>query len=127
MRTIFTAAGLKAAGAAALFIAVPALADDWDFVLTNSTGKEIKTVELAPAGTTTWQPNKVEPDQKAKSFTAGMRTTIHFDKGAKECKWDLKVTFADATTAVWSNVNVCDNSFVTLRYNPAGAPVFAAN
>ena len=122
MRTIF-----KAAGAAALFIALPALAEDWDFVLTNATGKEIKTIELAPTGTTTWQANKVDPDSKAKAFATGGRTTIHFEKVGTQCKYDLKVTFADTTNAVWSNVNVCDNSFVTLRYNPAGAPVFAAN
>jgi hypothetical protein len=118
---------LKAAGAAALFVAFPALADPWDFILTNSTGKEIKTIELAPAGTTTWQPNKVDPDAAAKAFKTGVRTTVHFDKAGTQCKWDIKATFADDSNAVWSNVNVCDNSFVTLRYNPAGAPVFAAN
>ena len=37
---------------AALVIATPALADEWDFVLINSTAKAIKLVELAPTGTT---------------------------------------------------------------------------
>jgi hypothetical protein len=118
---------LKAAGAAALFVAFPALADVWDFILTNSTGKEIKTIELAPTGTTTWQANKLDPDVKTAALKPGVRSTIHFDKTGSQCKFDIKATFVDDTSAVWSNVNVCDNSFVTLRYNPAGAPVFAAN
>ena len=40
----------------ALFVASPALAEDWDFVLTNGTGKSIKMVEIAPTGSTDWKP-----------------------------------------------------------------------
>ena len=102
-----------AIAAASLFAATPALADAWDFVLTNSTAKEIKTIELAPTGTTTWQPNKVEADTGAKTFKPGARTTVHFDKGSA-CKYDIRATFADGSMAVWSAVNVCD-SFVTVK------------
>ena len=51
-----------ALAAAMLAVAAPALADDWDFVLINSSGKAIAAVELAPTGTTAWQPNQVDPD-----------------------------------------------------------------
>ena len=112
--------------AAAMVIATPALADDWDFVLINNTGKQITLVELAPTGTTTWQKNRTEEDQKQVELTPGKRGTIHFDKGA-QCKYDIKSTFKDETSAVWTAINVCDNAYVTLKYNAAGAPVFTAN
>lgn len=119
---------LAVTAAAALLVAAPALADDWDFVLINNSGKVIKTVEVSPAGAATWQPNKVDPDFKKEDSTvkAGGRMTVHFDKGAG-CKYDVKVTFADDSSSTWSSINVCDNSFVTIKYNAAGTPVFTAN
>ena len=114
--------------AAALMVATPAFAEDWDFVLTNSSGKTIKTIEVSPAGTGTWQPNKVDPELKKEGLIkAGGRMTVHFDKDSKQCRYDVKATFEDATSAVWTGINVCDNSYVTVRYNGAGAPVFTAS
>ena len=119
---------LGLAASAALVIAAPAMADDWDFVLINASGKAIKTVEIAPTGTTTWQPNKIDPDFKKEDATVkpGARMTVHFDKGAG-CKYDVKLNFADGGTGTWTAINVCDNSYVTVKYNSAGAPVFTAN
>jgi len=119
---------LGLAAAAAIVVAAPAMADDWDFVLINNSGKPIKTVELAPTGTTTWQPNKVDPEFKKEDATVkpGGRMTVHFDKGAT-CKYDVKLSFADSSSGVWTGINVCDNSYVTVKYNAAGAPAFTAN
>ncbi len=119
---------LSLAAIAALSIAAPAMADDWDFVLINNAGKAIKTVEIAPTGTTTWQPNKVDPDFKKEDATVkpGARMTVHFDKGAG-CKYDVKLNFADGSNGVWTGINVCDNSYVTVKYNAAGATAFTAN
>lgn len=119
---------LGLAAIAALVIAAPAMADDWDFVLINASGKAIKTIEVAPTGTTTWQPNKVDPDFKREDATVkvGARTTVHFDKGAG-CKYDLKLTFTDSSSGVWSSINICDNSYVTVKYTAAGATTFTAS
>jgi hypothetical protein len=112
----------------ALVIATPAFADEWDFMLTNSSGKEIKLVEIAPTGTTNWQKNKVDEEvKKVANIKATGRATIHFDKDAKDCRFDLKATFVDDTNSVWSNVNVCDNAYVTIKYNASGAPTFTTN
>ena len=112
----------------ALVISAPALADDWDFMLINSSGKEIKAIEVAPTGSSTWQPNKFDPEvQTAKTVAPGKRTTVHFDKAGAQCRYDIKATFADDTNSVWSNVNVCDNAYVTVKYNPSGAPIYTAN
>jgi hypothetical protein len=113
---------------AMLMVATPALADDWDFILINGSGKAIKAIEVAPTGTTTWQPNKVDPDMKRDATVkSNGRMTVHFDKAGSQCRYDIKGTFEDGTSATWSNVNVCDNSYITVKYNAAGAPTFTAN
>jgi hypothetical protein len=118
---------LGLAALAACIAAVPALADDWDFVLVNGSGKEVKTVEVAATGTTSWQANKVDPDIKREpTLKPGARMTVHFDKGTG-CKYDIKLGFADGTSSSWTGINVCDNSFVTVKYSATGAPVFTAN
>jgi hypothetical protein len=117
---------LVATAAAALMIAAPALAEDWDFVLINNAGKSIKTVEISPGGAGTWVANKTDPEMKREALTkVGGRTTVHFDKGSG-CKYDLRATFEDGSTAVWSGVNVCNNSYITIRYS-GGTPSFTAN
>lgn len=109
--------------AATLTFAAPALAEDWDFMLTNSTGKTIKSIEISAAGAGSWAPNKFDPAlRKEASVKTGGKTTVHFDKGSG-CKYDLKATFDDDTSAVWSAIDVCANSYVTLRYD-AGKPSF---
>lgn len=117
---------LAMAAGAALVLAAPAQAEDWDFILINDSGKEIKGVELTPSGGTEWQKEVVDAERKKEALTHGKRTTVHFDKGASQCRYDVRATFADETTTVWTGINVCDNAFVTLRYRN-GAPVFAAN
>lgn len=124
-RTLLTPIGILVV--AALAVATPALADAWDFVLINSTGKEIKLIEIAPTGTQTWQKNVIDEEvQKVKTTKAGARMTVHFDKGA-QCKYDVKATFADDTSLVWTGINVCDNAYVTVKVNASGTPTFTAN
>ncbi|MCP3732662.1 hypothetical protein M9978_19770 [Sphingomonas sp. MG17] len=109
MRTIIALAALTLAAA-------PALAEDWDFVLINGAGKPIKTIELAPAGSGNWIPNKVDPEMKREGTTkAGGRTTVHFDKATGQCRYDIKATFEDATSQIWTAANICDNSFITVK------------
>ena len=102
-----------------LGLAAPAYADALDFILTNSTGKEITLVELSPLGAGQWQANKVEEGEKPKNIKVGGRSTIHFDKTGTQCKWEIKVTFADSSSTVFPAVNVCDDSFVTLSFKGA--------
>ncbi len=102
--------------AALAMVATPALAEDWDFVLINGAGKSIKTVEIAVAGTGEWKPNvKAEDVQDRGEIKPGARMTVHFDKPTGQCKFDIKATFGDATTQIWTGANVCDNSFITVK------------
>jgi hypothetical protein len=111
---------------AMLGLAAPAYADAWDFILINNSGKEITLIELSPAGANQWQKNKVDEGEKPKNFKAGGRNTVHFDKAASQCKWEIKATFADTSSAVFPAVNLCDASFVTIRFNGT-TPASSAN
>ncbi|HEY0624688.1 hypothetical protein [Sphingomonas sp.] len=102
--------------AAVMVGAAPAWAEDWDFMLTNGSGKPIKTIELAPAGTTDFKPQTVDPETRRDPvIKVGGKTTVRFDKAASQCRYDLKATFEDGTTQVWAGANVCDNSYITIK------------
>ncbi|WP_447727931.1 hypothetical protein [Sphingomonas koreensis] len=110
-----------------MLVATPVLAEDWDFILTNASGKPIKTIELAPSGTADWKPQTVDPETKRDPvIKPSARTTIHFDKAANQCRYDLRATFEDTTTQVWSSVNICDNSYITLKL-AGGKPTVVVN
>lgn len=120
---------MKLAGLAtiSLMMAAPAFADAWDFILINNSGKSIKAVEIAPTGTTTWQANKIDPELKREEIVKpGGRMTVHFDKGPG-CKYDVKATFSDGASSTWNAINVCDNSFVTVKLDASGTPTFTAS
>lgn len=113
--------------AAAVIAASPAFAEDWDFMLTNGSGKPIKTIELAPSGTPDFKPQTVDSETRREAvIKAGAKTTIRFDKAANQCRYDLKATFEDGTSLVWPGANICDNSYVTLKLTN-GKPTIAAN
>ncbi|CAH0496422.1 hypothetical protein [Novosphingobium sp. CECT 9465] len=117
---------LIAAGVGALLAATPAFGEDWDFVLVNATGKRITDVEVAPAASARWQMQKRDPELKRMPFPAGARQNISFDRDANVCLFDIRIKFADGTMGLWSRINVCDNSYVTIRYTN-GAPSFVGN
>jgi hypothetical protein len=111
----------------ALSVASPAAAEDWDFLLTNSTGKPIKTIELAPAGSSDWKPTAEEEGIKREPvIKPGARTTVRFDRPSSQCRYDLRATFEDASTMVFANANICDNSYLTLKLT-GGKPSITAN
>jgi len=113
--------------AAALVVAAPASAEDWDFMLTNGSGKPIKTIELAPAGTPDFKPQTVDPETRREAvIKPGAKTTVRFDKAASQCRFDLKATFEDGTTQVWSGANVCDNSYITIKLANGKATITAS-
>jgi hypothetical protein len=116
-----------AIAATALVLSAPALAEDWDLVLTNGTTSEIKTLEISAAGAATWAASQIDPEIKREpSIRPAARTTFKFDKPGKQCRYDIRATFVDGATATWSGINVCDNAYITLR-NKDGKPTFAAN
>jgi hypothetical protein len=104
--------------AGALLVAAPALARGWDFLLTNETGQTIKTFELAPTGSGKWQTAKQDADDPADrgDIRPDDRRTIKFDRDEDQCEFDLRATFSDGTKAVWPDVDICENAYITIRY-----------
>lgn len=94
----------------------PAIADNWDFILINEAGKPIKKVELAPTGTEDWKPSIKDPEVVDKGpVKVKGRMTVMLDKPASQCRYNIRATFEDDATQVWANVNICDNSYITVR------------
>jgi len=96
-------------GAVLLAAATPAVAEDWDFVLVNKTGKTVKTIELSDTGKAAWVAERLEEGRVNDPVRSGASHTVHFDKTS--CKVDVRLTFADGGQTVWSNFNVCDYPF----------------
>jgi hypothetical protein len=107
--------GRMVAGAVLLAFAAPALAESWDFVLVNKTGRTIKAVEIAPAGSEQWAKEKIEEDRPT-DIPAGKDHTVHFEKDAKACKFDVRLTFKDDSTATAAGLDVCDYAFAEFSF-----------
>lgn len=106
---------------ALLALAAPAHAESWDFVLVNKTGKTIKGVEVASAGSGTWAKEKRDEDRGPTAVKPGQDYTVHFEREAKACKFDVRMTFEDDTQVVWPSFDVCKYAFGDFALNN-GAP-----
>ena len=110
--------------AAAMFaVAAPAHAESWDFVLVNKTGKSVKLVEVASAGSGTWSKEKRDEDRGPKSIKPGEDYTVHFEREAKACKFDVRMTFEDDSQTVWPGFDVCKFAFGDFALNGETATV----
>ncbi|MGN3973760.1 hypothetical protein [Tsuneonella sp. SYSU-LHT278] len=98
--------------ATAMAGAAPALAENWDFVLVNKTGKTITLVEVSVAGSGNWKKDKRDEDIGSGTIKPGADYTVHFDKDAKVCKYDVRMTFeGDDTPVVWTGFDTCKFAF----------------
>lgn len=100
-----------ALAAAVVALAAPAHAESWDFVLVNKTGKTIKQVEVSDAGSGNWTKEKRDEDRGAAKINPGDDYTVHFEKGAGACKFDVRMTFDDDSQTVWPAFDVCKYAF----------------
>ncbi len=107
-------------------LATPAKDTDWDFLLYNYTADVIEKIEIAPAGSGNWTPNRGELESGSGGKVAvGQKTTVLFDKAANVCRFDIRATFDDRTTAVWSGINLCDNAQVVVFLRGGQATFYA--
>lgn len=115
MRHVFLNKSLiaLAIAGASLLAAGSALAENLDFTMVNKTGYPINELYVSSAATNDWEEDVLGRDQ----LDDGERVDIHFDRGSKGCRWDLKVTYEDGEDAVWQALDLCSISKVTLRYD----------
>ncbi|HEX5320635.1 MAG TPA: argininosuccinate lyase [Stellaceae bacterium] len=94
----------------------PAAAQDakQDFTLVNKTGYELKEVYVSPSKAGDWQEDVLGQD----TLDDGQRVNIHFNARTRTCKWDLKVVYTeDGSSAVWSDINLCEVEKITIHYD----------
>ena len=86
-----------------------------DFLLINRTGYDISEVYISPAKADDWDEDILGSDD---SLDDGEQREIKFHRVGKTCLWDLKVVYdEDDSTAVWHDINLCEVSKITIKYN----------
>lgn len=85
-----------------------------DFVLVNKTGYALSEVYVSPTKVDDWQDDILGRD----IMDDGVEYDISFDRSDKSCVWDLKVVYHDDnSSAVWSGIDLCVVSRITILYN----------
>lgn len=99
--------------AVTLAFAVPgaALAGAAGFTLVNGTGSAISGVSIKRTGTAAWT-------SLGAAASPGARTKVAFTD--PDCAFDLKASVGGAGETVWSGVNLCEVSSVTLHRDASG-------
>lgn len=104
--SIFALAALSLSLASA-----PAFAGASSFTVVNGTGANITSLSIKRTGTGAWHNLAAAP-------AAGGSSGVTFND--PDCAFDLQASLAGGGTAVWSGVNLCGTTAVTLRRRPSG-------
>lgn len=103
-----------AVAAAALFVLHGAAqAGQQDFTIVNKTGYPLKHIYVSESDNEKWDEDVLGRDV----LNDGEYFDINFAKADKTCKWDMKVIYDDGESAVWQDLNLCQISKLTLRWN----------
>jgi hypothetical protein len=90
-----------------------AWAGDADFKLVNKTGYAINEVYISPTQKANWGKDRLGEYQ----LLNGQSRTFRFGDTAN-CEQDIKVVFTDDESEVeWEEINLCEHSVITLKYN----------
>jgi len=87
------------------------LAGAGNFTLVNKTGANITALQIRRVGTSAWQPLGGNP-------AAGSRVAVAFAN--PDCAFDIQARLADGKYAVFTAVNLCDVTVVTLNRGSGG-------
>lgn len=98
-----------------------AVAGDADFTLVNRTGYDLREVYVSPSNKNAWgrdrMGDKVLENGRSRLF-------LFSDKSA--CTQDLKVVFDDdGSEVIWEDIDLCEISKITLKYNRKSGVVSA--
>ncbi|MBM3776798.1 MAG: hypothetical protein FJW23_00985 [Acidimicrobiia bacterium] len=104
------------AACALLFVAAassPALAQSrLDFRLVNQTGFVIVELYVSPTNAKSWEEDILGEDV----LPHNRAVDIRFSRSEKSCTWDMKIVDEDGDEVEWTNLDLCEASEVTLRY-----------
>lgn len=83
-----------------------------DFTLVNKTGLTIQEVYVSPTHDDEWGEDVMGRDV----LEDDAAVEISFSRRETECLWDLKVIDDDDDSVVWTKLNLCEASEITLKY-----------
>jgi len=89
----------------------PAVAGAGSFTVVNGTGSSFASLSIRRTGTDNWQALAAAP-------AAGASAGVAFSD--PDCAFDLRASLAGGGTAVWSGVNLCGTSRLTLQRRASG-------
>ena len=104
-------AKLAAAAVLVAGVAAPALAGASGFALVNQAGGAVSGIALRRTGGSDWQ-------SVGGGASDGARTKVSFSD--PDCAFDVRATVAGHGETVWSRVNLCEVSSVTLHRDASG-------
>jgi hypothetical protein len=92
----------------------PSQAKEWEVTVVNGTGYPIKFLGFNPPGDNDWSENELEG-----VLQDGESVDVSFDDEEDDCKWNIRVDWADPgyPGVLWRNVDVCNITKITLHYN----------
>lgn len=94
----------------ALAASAPALSADQDFTLHNHTQYAIDSLAVSPTGADRWSADILGQD----ILDDHTDLVVKFPHDERDCKWDVRISFADGSTAQLSDVDFCAVSEVTV-------------
>ena len=98
--------------AAAAFVvasAMPAMAEDLAFTLTNQSSSGVIGFYVSHTGTNAWEENLIEGGV----LPAGNEIEIEISDGRDVCEYDIKAEFEDGSSHEDYDLNLCDTGSYT--------------
>ena len=83
-----------------------------DFELLNRTGLIIAELYVSPSDDNAWGEDVLGKD----ILKAGESVEIAFSRRETKCTWDLKIVDEDDDDVIWTDIDLCKASHITLRY-----------
>jgi hypothetical protein len=99
------------AASAAFLSSAPASAQAGAFTLANGMDVPMTDVAIRRVGSNDWKPLGIAPPPRA-------RSVVQFSD--PDCAFDVRAN-VNGSTVVWSGVNLCEVTLLTLNRNSAGA------
>ncbi|MBI1417703.1 MAG: hypothetical protein GC146_10820 [Limimaricola sp.] len=112
LRTTLAAAlvGMTLAGCDTTTTTTTYAAVDRHVRIVNHTNRTIYRFYGSNVGTNSWEEDILGQDV----LLPGQSVNINFNDGSRYCNFDFKIVFADGSSAVESNINVCRVGTYTL-------------
>ena len=98
-----------------LIVGINSFAQEQNFTLVNGTDFVISYVYISPAASDQWGDDVLTVDV----LGAGDQCDIYFE-GYDDCGWDIKAVADDGSSAVWSNIDLCEYYTITLTMTDDG-------